>query len=325
MSSVLAVVVSGCTQVKTEAIKPIRIALNVWPGYAYAFIAKEMGFFKKNRVDVDLILKREITESDAIFKYGETDGTFTTLPNVINMNDQGVLCRIVFVCDYSVSGDVVIAKPEFNSMADLKGKTVSFEGLNSFSHIFVLKLLENAGIKESDMRFKIVYAHDVLSALEKGEIDAGHTWDPTKAQSLQKGYKILGQAGDVPGIITDVLVFRTETIEKRPEDIRGIIKSLLDAKDFLESNREEALKIMADTVGMTKEEMAQGIRGVFLLDIYENFEALRESKNKDSLYSMVNVISNFYINRGQLSRIPDFGKIIEPKFVKEVYQGMKEN
>jgi ABC-type nitrate/sulfonate/bicarbonate transport system substrate-binding protein len=38
--------VAGCSK-RPEAKPPIKIALNVWPGDAHAFIAQVKGFFKK--------------------------------------------------------------------------------------------------------------------------------------------------------------------------------------------------------------------------------------------------------------------------------------
>jgi len=50
-------IATGCADKAEKAKKdsPIRIALNVWPGYAYVFIAQEKGFYKENKVDVELI------------------------------------------------------------------------------------------------------------------------------------------------------------------------------------------------------------------------------------------------------------------------------
>ncbi|MEK7776591.1 MAG: hypothetical protein AAB331_04355, partial [Planctomycetota bacterium] len=62
----------GCA--KVEDGKPIRLGINVWPGYAYAFIAREKGFFKKNHVDVELILKETASETVGLFKAMEVDG-----------------------------------------------------------------------------------------------------------------------------------------------------------------------------------------------------------------------------------------------------------
>ena len=135
---------------------------------------------------------------------------------------------------------------------------------------------------------------------------------------MAKGYKILGKAGDIPGIITDVLVFNSTIIEERPDDIRAIIKSLLEARDFVHTNRDEALAIMSKAEGMSKEEMNSGIAGVYQPDLKENIEAMKKLENAASLHSSGKRIATFFLQRGQISKIPDMSEIIESRFVNEL-------
>lgn len=307
---------SGCSRVEEKT--PVRISLNVWPGYAHAFIAERKGFFKKNRVDVELILVKSYSESTGLYKNGEVDGIFCVFSDVIMMSSEGIKARVVYTSDYSDSGDVIIGRPEFNSLADLRGKTVGFETVNSFSHMFVLKALEKAGLSETDSWFKNVPARDVLQALEKKEIDAGHSWEPITTQALKNGYKVIGKAGDIPGLIMDVLAFNENVIKKRPEDIKGIVKSMLEAADFIDSNGDEAMEIMSRATGMYKEEIGNGIAGIKRLYQKENAEAMRETGETISLYFSGAMISSFFLKRGQLSLQPDFGEVIEPEFIRQI-------
>jgi len=304
----------GCAK-KPVPKKPIKISLNVWLGYAYAFLAQDKGFFKKNNVDVELILKQSTPESLELFTNGDVDGCFDILGDIIMINAKGIPAKIACVVDYSDTGDVIIGRPEIKSLAELKGKTISFEGVNTFSHIFVVSVLEKAGLSESDVKFANISAHDVLAALDESSIDAGHTWEPTKTQALKKGYKIFAKAGDFPGLITDVLVFTPLIIKERPDEIRAIIKSLSEARDYLKDNREEAVTIMADKMGMSKEEMTAGVNGLYQPSLKENLEFLTSPV---LLYGSVKTIMDFYLKRGQFSRIIEADEIVEPRFIKEL-------
>jgi NitT/TauT family transport system substrate-binding protein len=306
---------AGCLHKTPEAKKSIKIGINVWPGYAHAFLAQEKGMFKKNGVDVEFVLRKDMSENIKLYQEGEVDGLFCAYPDILIFNSEGIPTKVVYVADYSDTGDVIIGKPEFKSLRDLKGKKVGCEGINTFSHLFVLKALEKAGLKEIDLQFARVPALDVLTELEKGVIDAGHTWEPVTSQALKKGYKILGKAGDVPGIITDVLAFSAQLIDERPDDVLRIVKSLLEARDFIYSNREEALAIMSRAEGMSSEEIKAGLKGVYQPDRKENIQAMERSKKTTSLYGSGRIIAEFYLNRGQISRTFDFDQIVEPQFV----------
>jgi len=45
---------------------------------------------------------------------------------------------------------------------------------------------------------------------------------------------------------------------------------------------------------------------------------LEKSGKQTSFYASLEVISKFYLERGQLSQIPEFNEIIEPRFVNEL-------
>jgi NitT/TauT family transport system substrate-binding protein len=305
----------GCAK-KPVKKKPIKIAINVWPGYAYTFIAEEKGIFKQNGVDVELILKKDYGQCKELLKNGEADAAFMVFPDVILAAARGLDYKAVYIADFSLTADVIVSRSEFQSISDLKGKTVSFDGINTFSHIFVLQVLEKYGVKESEMKFKVINALDVLDALEKGEIDAGHTWEPVVSQVVKKGYKILAKADEIPvGVIVDMLVFRKQTIEERPGEVGLVVKSIFEALDYLKNNPEEAVEIMAGRENMSQDEMVEGLKGVNQPDLLENFVLLTK---KSSLYDSGKMIMDFYTNRGQLSRIIEIKEVIESRFVKEL-------
>ena len=302
---------------KVEEKKPIKIGISIWQGYAHAFIAQEKGFFEKNGVGVELMLKKDVPETIELYKNGEVDGIFNVFADMILVNSKGIPTKVVYVPSYSESGDVIIGRPEFNSIADLKGKTVSFQGVNTFSNLFVLKALEKAEIMESEVQFQDVHGTDVLNAMEAEKIDAGHTWEPVTSSALSKGYKGLCKASDVPGVITDVLAFNAKVIEERPDDIQHIVTALLEAKDFINSNKDEAIDIMAKAEGLDRAEVQKGIDAeVHMLDLDENTEAMKKSENIVSLYTSLKIITDFYVKRGLLSEAQVTEGIIEPKFIE---------
>lgn len=299
--------------------KTIKITVLVWPGYAHSFIAREKGFFAKYGVKVELNLKDKNTDVLELYKNGEADGIFTLLPDVVILGSEGILSKIVYVPDLTISADGIIGRPEFNSLKDLKGKMIGFEGINSFAHLFVLQALESADVEEEDVYFKNIPAKDVPKALKDGMIDAGHTWEPFMSKAKKNGYKVLAySSGFSPGVIVDVLIFRSDIVEKRSQDIKAIVKALLEARDFIYSNKEEAIIIMAEAEGVSKEDMSSGLSGIRFPDLKENMEILNKSEKPTSLYASGDVISKFYMERGQLSEVPDFDEIIEPKFVNQL-------
>ena len=183
----------------------------------------------------------------------------------------------------------------------------------------MLKALEKAEIKESDVQFQDFPRTDVLNEMEAGKIDAGHTWEPVTSQALNKGYKILCKASDTPGIITDVLAFNSKIVEERPDDVQRIVKSLLETKDFLNSNKDEAIDIMAKAEGLDRAEIERGLKSdVHMLDLNENIEAMKKSPEAATLNASLEVITDFYVKRGLISEAQVTEGIIEPKFIEGI-------
>lgn len=326
---IITLLVGGCSEEKSEEKRPIRIGIDVFPGWAHAFIAREKGFFKDNGVDVELVFSEDYRVIKEQFGDNELDGAFMVYADAVYANNQGLDVKVVYISDISITGDVIVGRPGLSGLEDLKGKTVGVEGVNTFSHIFVLAVLEKAGLGEMDFFVKNIDAQDVADAIDKGLIDAGHTYGPGKARAKEKGFSFLAYAGDVEGLVTDILVFREKIIRERPEEIKAIVKSLFEAKRFQETDREEAVKIIAKIISDTPGSVAIGIDAVRYYDEEENIHMMckEEEEKSGEVFSLIEsgrIISDFYLKRGQLSFVRDIHDIIEPRFVKELAAERRE-
>ena len=310
------VMLTSCLEVHRGPKPPIRIALSTWPGYAHAFIARDKGFFKQNDVQVELVLTKEYDESSDLYRSGEVDGIFEVFTDSIFHNSQGVPTKVVYVTDYSNKGDVVIAAPGVNSFQDLNGKYVGIDAVNSFSHLFVLSVMLKAGLKEEDLRFKAVPAQQVPEAIDQGIIAAGHTWEPARSRALKIGHKIIAKAGDVPGVITDVLSFNVRITEKRPDDVKAIIRALFQAKEYIDKNEDECVAIMAKAEDMSSEEMKAGLDDIKQPDREQNKLIMSKSDNPNNLFDVGLTIYNFYGHRGRYFSEKDLNDVIDPSFLE---------
>jgi len=309
------------------ASEPIKLGVKVWAPDFFSYLAQEKGFFEKNKVNVELTLVQDYQQILNNYSNGDFDGMIPVYSDLIYQNSQGIDSRVVYAVDLSNTGDVIIGNLNNSitnaTLGDVKGKIISVEGINSFSHLFVLKALEKVGLGEGDVGIAPVPVQNVTQELEKGTIVAGHIYQPYTTEALKKGYKILFAAGTIPGVITDVLAFRSDIIEQRPQEIQGIIKSIIEAQTYYENNKEESLKIMANRSGIGVQEIKNGLESVTLPSLKENVFDLMDSKSNKptSLYTSGKYISEFFLNRGQMDGYPDFSQIVDSDFVNALYQG----
>jgi len=318
---ILGILICGCSKKieENKAVKPIKITfLKDWAGYGFFFIAEEKGFFRANNVKVELIKQNDSISPVNLYKSGQVDGLGTVIVDIILMNAQGIKTKIVYALDYSDSSDVIIANPKYKQISDLKGKRVSFAGVNTFSHLFVLRAIEMNGLDEKNVLFSNIKENEVLKNLEEGKIDAGHTWPPTSTEAIKKGYEILATGADVKGIIVDFLAFNDDIIKQRPADVQAIVKSIFEAQKFFTENRNEAIDIIANNAAISREDVESTLSGLRIPDLQENLRYLSDKPDKDTIHLMFDFILNFYLNRGQIQKKIEANSIFDNSFLKKI-------
>ncbi|GAH76415.1 unnamed protein product, partial [marine sediment metagenome] len=87
----------GCT--KKDQDDPIRIALNIWPGYGAFFIAQDKGFFAQEGISVDIQIIQGDPEREAALISGKIDGIGMTLDNLVVLRDKGVNVKAILKYD----------------------------------------------------------------------------------------------------------------------------------------------------------------------------------------------------------------------------------
>ena len=290
--------------------------MNLWPGFVHTYIAEEKGFFKEEGVEVELTLIEGIDDNLKHFQEGKADLAFGPQSDAMLLAARGVPLKIVNVVDFSNGGDVIISRLDIKTVSGLKGKKVSVDKLNSFNHIFLVELLRLNGLAESDVTIVPLSASKVPEALDKGTIDAGQTWEPYQSQAMAKGHRLLASTRDAPGIVTDVLMVRSDVLEKRTEDVRKIVKCLLRALQFRATDETEAYAIMSQAYNIPAGSLKRTIQGNIFPDLDANIRAFENSGEPTSLFRTGKIISDFFLKKGVISQDIDLDKIHAPEIVK---------
>jgi NitT/TauT family transport system substrate-binding protein len=138
---------------------------------------------------------------------------------------------------------------------------------------------------------------------------------------LKKGNHIMYTAGQLPGLITTVLAFRSNIVDQRPQDVQAVVSSFIEAEQYYDSHREDALNIMSSKSGVSKQDIIQNLDEIKVLSLKDNglFAMNTKSNETTSLYALGNHIAGFFVDRGQMDQSPDLSKLIEPKFVNALY------
>jgi NitT/TauT family transport system substrate-binding protein len=252
-------------------------------------------------------------ESLKPYKEGKADAAFMVFADAVMFEAEGIPTRAVYATEYSDTGDVIVGQPTLNSLNDLKGKKASFEGFNSFSHMFVLKLLEKAGLREGEFEGANLPFAEVLTNLEAGKIAAGHVVEPHISQALAKGYKILGKAGDIRQLMIGGLAVNAKVVNTRTEEVQSVVKALVEAATFLKNSPSEGFGISAKYAGISKEELEASFKRLHAFTLSENHDLFKKGS---PLFEGGQEIIDFFYQKSVLVKIPDLNTVIDDQFIK---------
>lgn len=234
---------------------PIRIGVYNWPGYYPVIVASEAGLFKKYGVAVELVTSKTVSELNDWIRTGYTQATVGTLPDFIILRAHGTPIRMMMATDYSVS-DVVLAKPSIRGPKDLIGKKIGLSELNSFAEYFLIRSLELNGIRAQSVNLYTVPPEHIADAILSGEIDAGHTWDPSLADGLKRGLRPVLTSAQNPRLVIEGMAFRNEVLRDVNGDIRiplGVARAIFEALEMQQKDPAQFASVAAKFFGIAPE------------------------------------------------------------------------
>lgn len=318
--------VVGCSK-KSETTaaqsSPIKIGISPWPGWYVWKIAEKKELFKKHGVNAELVYFPVYSDSLQAFNTGQVDANSQTLSDTLTPLSKGIDAKIILVNDNSAGGDGVVAKPEYKSMEDLKGKKVATE-LGTVDHMLLLNALERKGMKETDIKYTNMAVNDAGPAFISGNLDAAVLWEPflSKAVSEGKG-KIIFSSKDTPGLVPDLLVVNNKALSIRRDDFKKITEVWFDALDYWKNNPEDALKIMAESAGTSVEEYKQNVDGVKIFNLEDNIGAFEKKDDYTYLGYSGQKTAEFLKSLGMIDNIPSVEKALDPSILKEISASKK--
>jgi sulfonate transport system substrate-binding protein len=156
-------------------------------------------------------------------------------------------------------GILVPKDSPIRTIADLKGKKIAFNK-GSDVHWLVVKALEDAGLKYSDVQPAYLAPADARAAFQNGAIDAWAIWDPFfVAAQRQLGARVLTTG---KGIVNryQYFVSTRSFSEKNPEVVKILMQELGEVGQSVRDNYTEAAKELAPIQGLEPDIIEASLR-----------------------------------------------------------------
>jgi len=309
-----ATVLVGMTLAATGAAaqETLRVGYNQWIGSAGMFVAMATGLFEKHGVSVEFTEFAGPGDGVTAVLAGQLDGVLTTTDNVILLADKagpGKMVQVYFT-DTSAGADAIIARKEYNSVADLKGKTVAAT-VGQVNHLLLIKALHASGLAESDVKLVNMDAEVAGAAFVAGNLDAAVTWEPWLSKGRESGGNIVFSSADAPNLILDTFAVNAGLAKAKPEAVKAFIAAVDEGTRLVVEKPEQALPILAHQLGTSSEEAAGMLAGVKLYGIEEN----RKLFASGDLVKAAQEVADFLESRMIIGEHQDVAPLFDSSYV----------
>lgn len=240
-----------------------KLTVIVFPGVQNLpmFAAQAKGFFAKRGLAVDL----KFTPNSDELRNGLAEGRYqiahSAVDNAFALKDKAnVDIAVVFGGDDSFNR--LIVQPEINSLADIKGKTVAVDAVNTAYAFQLYEMLRQKGINKGDYEVKSVGGTGQrLEALTKDKTYAAAIMNPPFSIRAEKaGLKALGAVADAIGAYQGSAAFvlrawgaaNADTLVKYTQACIEGMRWMLDPK-----NKTEAVALLTERLKLPEDVAAQ--------------------------------------------------------------------
>lgn len=178
-------------------------------------------------------------------------GTTGETPPVFAQAAGADLLYVAFEPPAPTSEAILVPKDSpIKSVAELKGKKVVLNK-GSNVHYLLVRALEEAGLKYSDIQPVYLPPADARAAFERGSVDAWVIWDPFQAaaeQQLQARTLI-----DGTGLVSNhqfYLATRSYA-EQHPEVIEALVEEIRGIGEWVKANNDQTVALVAPLLGLS--------------------------------------------------------------------------
>jgi sulfonate transport system substrate-binding protein len=145
------------------------------------------------------------------------------------------------------------------SLADLKGKKVALNK-GSNVHYLLVRALEKAGLKYTDIETVFLAPSDALAAFSRGSVDAWVIWDPYEAAAeASTGARILADGTDL--VSNYQFYFSSKQfLEHNAAAVDATLGALTDVDEWTKNNIQAVAELLAPSIGLPASVVAVSLK-----------------------------------------------------------------
>ena len=299
--------------------KPITLTVghDLWVGYSGVFIAAELGFFKDAGLDVKLKPFSNPGDTLPALVSGQLDIGLTTLQNlaVLNGNSETDVVAVGLV-DSSNGADAVVAKKQYASLKDLKGKTVALT-LGEVNHFLFLVGLKQNGLDASMFKITSMSADDAGAAFVAGKVDAAVTWEPWVTKASKAGGHTIFSSASVPDTIMDSVAVRKSHLRDQGPAYLSFLKAVDRGVALIKSDPDKSTTIIGKYLSAPAEDVKGMLAGDKIYGLAENKALFGSAAAPGPAFKSMKSVVDFSLESKLVKKAPAPESLFEPSLVRQ--------
>jgi len=240
--------------------------------------------------------------------------------DAVNESLQGLDHKVILAIDYSNGADGIVARSDIQTLANVKGKRIGLDP-NTLEEFFMAWALEQNGLSLKDVTVVAADPEKAAQLLKTGEVDIAVTYEPFLSQLLADNqFHTIYSSSDAPGLIADILTFRSDFIQAYPKTIEATLRAYFQGLHFWKEHPSEAMKILAKELHDTPEGAAQQLQGLHVLDENDNHTAFTFAAEMQTLYGNLRRVARFVAEHQKdgNATLPDSDQLIDRSFIQTI-------
>jgi ABC-type nitrate/sulfonate/bicarbonate transport system substrate-binding protein len=242
LSSLLLLFSPLAGETSAQATKRVRLAYSAFSvAFLNIFLAQDVGLFKKQGLDVELIQMAGPLPVAALVA-GEID-YLTGFTTGLVAAAQGAPLKGIMVT-LRKPPFYIVSEPGIQRPEDLAGKRLGVDRIGSLQHLVARLFLKIKGVNPEKVIFtQTGSVSNTVTSLSQGAIAAALLSGPHNVIMVQKGFRQIGGAEELPmQFPTSGLVVNEARLKNDANRIKLVIRVMLESLEF---SRKEQPRVVA--------------------------------------------------------------------------------
>jgi ABC-type nitrate/sulfonate/bicarbonate transport system substrate-binding protein len=239
-----------------EAADKVRMSISsIDVSFLTAGVGQKRGFFRDEGFDLELI-RMNANISVTALSTGDIDYTMI-FASVVRGAMRGLPMKVV-ASFMDSSTHMLIARPEYKSIRDLKGKTLAVSTYGATSDVAARMMMKHGGV-DPERELKIIplgAERARFGALREGIVDVAVLSPPADSEASKYGFNVLSRFYEIYKMPFTGLGTHLKKLKEKPDEVKRMLKAMIRTNRFIRSNRDGTIQSMMEWMKIDRDSAA---------------------------------------------------------------------